>query len=69
MPPKAPTKSRTPKASAEPPEGCAFVRHPDGGGCSYRGIDLAPDADGKLLVPVAAVAELEAHGFAPISAA
>ena len=67
MPPKAPAPA--PKARPAParaPDGCAFARHPDGGGCSYRGVDLEPDANGRLLVPIGALDELAAHGILEI---
>jgi hypothetical protein len=37
--------------------------HEDGAGCSWRGQSFAADAKGVVTVPVAAAAELLAHGF------
>lgn len=39
------------------------MRHDDGAGCSWRGRSFAADAKGVVTVPVAAAAELLAHGF------
>ena len=71
MPPKAtaPAPRAAPAKPASAPDGCAFVRHADGVGCSYRGFALDPDADGRVLIPLEAVDELAAHGFVALSAA
>jgi hypothetical protein len=42
------------------------LRHREGIGCSCRGREFLPDAEGVVLVPQEAVAELAAHGFAPV---
>jgi len=39
------------------------VRHPDGLSCGWRGVAYDPDEDGDCMVPAAAVADLEPHGF------
>lgn len=39
------------------------MRHEDGAGCSWRGQSFTADAKGSVIVPVAAAAELIAHGF------
>lgn len=43
------------------------MKHPDGIGVSFAGHEFAPDADGVILVPAFAVAELSAHGFVPVA--
>ena len=55
-----PSPRRAPKASAAE---TVAMRHDDGAGCSWRGQSFAPDAKGVVTVPVAAAAELIAHGF------
>jgi hypothetical protein len=63
---KAPAKPKAAKPRAEPtasPVGTAYVRHPEKIGCSYGGVELEPDKEGKLLVPANAVEELRGHGF------
>lgn len=42
------------------------LRHREGVGCGWRGREFPPDAEGNVLVPQEAVAELAAHGFAPL---
>src|ERR1700740_1061857 len=51
------------------PEGFAVVKHEDPtASCSWAGESFAPNARGEITVPVAAVAALAAHGFAPVEA-
>jgi hypothetical protein len=42
------------------------LRHREGAGCSWRGREFPPDAEGVVLVPQEAAAELAAHGFAAV---
>jgi hypothetical protein len=48
------------------PAGRVRVRHPEGIGCSFDGQAYEPDADGIVMVPAAAAAELMAHGFVAV---
>jgi hypothetical protein len=45
------------------PAGMVRMRHPEGTGCSFAGRGYEADADGVVLVPAEAAAELAAHGF------
>jgi len=45
------------------PEGCIYLKHPEGIGASYGGAELVADKSGRVLAPAGALAELEAHGF------
>ena len=47
--------------------GSLKLHHDDSAGCSYAGRQYLSDANGDVLVPVAATSELLAHGFAPVS--
>lgn len=44
------------------------MRHKDGAGCSWRGQSFAADGKGIVTVPVAAAADLLAHGFSFVAA-
>lgn len=62
--PAAADPPAAPEAPAEAaPEGTVYLRHPEGIGCSFRGIELAPDKKGRVLAPASAAEELAAHGF------
>jgi hypothetical protein len=50
-------------------EGYVALAHPQAIGCSWGGTAYPPDAQGFVIVPIAAAAALLAHGFAPVSAA
>jgi hypothetical protein len=55
-----PSPRRAPKTAAAD---TVAMLHEDGAGCSWRGQSFAADAGGVVIVPVAAAAELLAHGF------
>lgn len=46
--------------------GSVYVHHDDATACSYRGRRYTSEANGDLLVPAEAAAELAAHGFVPV---
>jgi len=46
------------------PKGWAKLRHPDGTGCSWGGVEYEADGEGVVTVPLTAIADLAAHGFA-----
>jgi len=50
-------------AAPAPASGVVKMCHPEKIGCSFRGTEYKPDADGNVEVPQRAVVELEAHGF------
>jgi hypothetical protein len=56
-------RGKAAEAAAEAPLGCVYLRHPEGIGASYAGVELVPDDDGRLLAPAEAAGELAAHGF------
>lgn len=62
------------KAAADegglPPHGTALIRHASDpkATISYQGVELSPDKAGLILVPLAAVDELAAHGFELVKA-
>jgi len=49
------------------PPGLVALAHPQGLGCSWRGATYPPDAEGLIIVPLAAAQDLAAHGFKPVS--
>jgi hypothetical protein len=49
------------------PTGALKLRHNGSGGCSYHGRQYLADANGDVLVPAEAAAELLAHGFVSVS--
>jgi hypothetical protein len=51
------------RASKAAPVDSVAMRHEDGVGCSWRGQSFAVDAKDLVTVPIAATAELLAHGF------
>jgi hypothetical protein len=51
------------------PQGCIALVHPQAIGCSWGGTVYPPDAQGLVIVPIAAAGDLMAHGFKPASAA
>jgi len=54
-------------ADAAPvPQGHVALAHPQGIGCSWGGTVYPPDAEGLVIVPIAAAADLLAHGFKPV---
>jgi hypothetical protein len=55
-----PSPRRVPKAASAD---MVAMRHADRAGCSWRGQSFVPDGAGVVTVPVAAAAELLAHGF------
>ena len=65
----APVEVAAVEAAPIAPEGFAVVKHEDPtASCSWAGESFAPNARGEITVPVAAVAALAAHGFAPVEA-
>jgi hypothetical protein len=50
------------------PQGHIALAHPQGIGCSWGGTVYPPDAQGLVIVPIAAAGDLMAHGFKPVSA-
>lgn len=62
-PAKKAAAKKAPKEPTPSAPGTAFMRHPEGIGASYGGVSLEPQKDGKVLVPLQAVEELQAHGF------
>jgi hypothetical protein len=48
-------------------EGHVALAHPQGIGCSWGGTVYPPDAEGLVIVPIAAAADLLVHGFKPVS--
>jgi len=48
--------------------GLVRLHHDDAVGCSFAGCQYPSDANGDVLVPAAAAAELIAHGFVPAAA-
>jgi hypothetical protein len=65
-PAEKPAKGGKAKAKADPadaPEGTVYLKHPEGIGCCYRGVDLKADSKGRVLAPASAADELAAHGF------
>lgn len=46
--------------------GLVRLHHGDCAGCSYAGRQYQSDANGNVLVPAQAAAELMAHGFTPV---
>ncbi|HEV2303332.1 MAG TPA: hypothetical protein VGR91_17330 [Stellaceae bacterium] len=50
--------------AARPP--LVALRHREGVGCGWRGREFPADAEGIVLVPAEAVAELVAHGFVAV---
>lgn len=64
---------RMPKKDVAPipdaPAYMAKLRHPSGAGCSFDGVEYAPDEEGFVHVPHAAVRVLASHGFVPAGAA
>jgi hypothetical protein len=60
--PKGRGKAKADEA-IEAPVGCVYLRHPEGIGASYAGVELAPDEDGRVLAPAEAAGDLAAHGF------
>lgn len=53
----------------EVPAEMAKLRHPTGVGCSFDGVEYAPDEEGFIRVPHRAVRFLAPHGFVPPGAA
>jgi hypothetical protein len=51
------------------PQGHVALAHSQGIGCSWGGTAYPPDAEGLVIVPIAAAADLLVHGFAPVSEA
>ena len=54
-----------PGASSAEADGLVRLHHGDAAGCSYAGCQYQSDANGNVLVPAQAAADLMAHGFAP----
>jgi hypothetical protein len=52
--------------AAAPPMGLVALAHPQRLGCSWRGVTYPPDAEGLVIVPIAAAQDLAAHGFKPV---
>jgi hypothetical protein len=46
--------------------GALRLHHHNAEGCSYAGCQYFGDANGNVLVPAEAIAELSAHGFVPV---
>jgi hypothetical protein len=51
------------EAAPAAPEGTVYLAHPEGIGCSFRGVELKPDKKGRVLAPASAAEELAGHGF------
>lgn len=66
---KAPAAIKAPVAATpnDLPDGSVYIRHPEGGSCSFRGVELQADSKGRILAPLDAVERLAAHGFLPIA--
>jgi len=64
-PPAETTKAAAAADEAAPaaPEGTVYLAHPEGIGCSFRGVELKPDKKGRVLAPASAAEELAGHGF------
>lgn len=61
--PAAKGKAKAKADPADAPEGTVYLKHPEGIGCCYRGVELKADAKGRVLAPASAADELAAHGF------
>lgn len=55
-----------PAPAPEAPADFAMLAHPEKVGCSFSGVEYAPDDGGRVHVPHAAVAALIGHGFTPV---
>jgi hypothetical protein len=53
--------------AAPQPQGHIGLIHAQGVGCSWGGTTYPADAQGMVIVPIAAAGDLLAHGFAPVS--